>query len=462
VILLENESRRSRILEGDIIPTALTLALPVMFSNAFETIYNLTDAFWLGKVGPEAVAAPSVSWPIIFLLMIMTGGFGISGLTLVSQYIGADEPEKANQVAGQLLLILITASVIVAIFGFFNAELILRLLNIPEGVLLVAVSYLRITFLGIPFMMIHFGFQSLLRGYGDTRTPMILSIMSAILDTILDPFFIFGWFGLPEMGAAGAALTTVMTRALAGGIGIYLLFSGRVGIKVRISNLKPDWGLIKRIAKIGVPFSIGQSGSALGFNVLTALIATEDKVLGGTGLLLSAYGIGNRISSFLQIVIFGGVSAVSTMIGQNLGANQMLRANEVVKKLFFTFIGISIFQSIIVYFLRIPLYRFFINNQEVIRLGSTYITFFIPFFPFFTLFRLCMSVFEASGKTRVSMVLSLIRFWGMRILFAYIFYFILEMGSVGIWIGLALGNVLSAVLSLIWLSRGDWRQKIID
>jgi putative MATE family efflux protein len=459
---MPRESMRKQILENDILRTAMTLAWPVMLSNAFQTVYNLTDAFWLGKMGPEAVAAPSIAWPIMFLLISLSGGFGIAGLALVSQYTGAGEPEKATKASGQLLTILLTASSIVAIVGFFLAEHILRLLNVPEGVLSGTTSYLKITFLGLPFMFSHFGFQALLRGYGDTRTPMILSVSSALLDTILDPFFIFGWLGLPAMGVSGAALTTVITRGISGVIGMYLLFSGKVGIKLKLAHLKPDFHFMKRIVSIGLPSSIGQSGTALGFTLLTSLISIEDKVLGGTGLLLSAYGIGNRISSLVQIVIIGGVSDISTMVGQNIGANQPDRVKEIVKKLFITFIAISIIESILIYLLRIPIYRFFIDNESVISLGSTYITFFIPFIPFFTIFRLCTSVFQAAGKTRISMVLSLIRLWGMRILLSYLFYFVFKMGVNGIWMGLALGNFGAAILSIVLLIKTNWQQKIIE
>jgi Na+-driven multidrug efflux pump len=121
------ESMRDKILGSNIILTAMSLAWPVMLSNAFQTVYNLTDAFWLCRVEPEAVAAPSISWPIIFLLISLSAGFGIAGLILVSQYIGAGEQEKANRVAGQLLTILIIASVsvvsfIVCAFCYVNFE----------------------------------------------------------------------------------------------------------------------------------------------------------------------------------------------------------------------------------------------------------------------------------------------------------------------------------------------------
>jgi len=456
------EGMRDQILSGDILKTTLTLAWPVMLSNAFQTVYNLTDAYWLGKIGPEAVAAPSLSWPIMFLLISLSAGFAIAGLSMVSQYVGAGEMEKANKAAGQLYTIFIASSLVVAVTGYLGAEAILKLINVPEAILPIATSYLKITFLGIPFMFLSFGFQALLRGYGDTRTPMILSVSSAVLDTILDPFFVFGWWGLPAMGASGAALTTVMTRGLSGLIGMYLIFSGRVGLKISLSDLKPDWAFMRRIVTIGFPASIGQSGTALGMTVLTAMISTEDRVLGGMGYLLSAYGIGSRISSLIQIAIMGGTSALSTMVGQNIGANNFQRVNQVIRRLFTVFIAISAVESAIIYIFRGAIYRFFITDPNVVSLGATYINYFVPFFPFFTVFQLSMSVLQAAGRTKAAMALSLVRLWGMRILIASILYYVFNMGAVGIWIGLAIGNVLSAFLALAYISRGNWQQRIID
>ena len=127
---------RDQILNGDILKTALTLAWPVMLSNAFQTFYNLTDAYWLGKVGPEAVAAPSISWPIMFLLISISAGFGIAGLSLVSQYVGAGRMEDAKKASGQIYTLFLVSSVVLMVVGYFGSESILRLMNVPEGVVM--------------------------------------------------------------------------------------------------------------------------------------------------------------------------------------------------------------------------------------------------------------------------------------------------------------------------------------
>lgn len=453
---------RNNILNGDIIRTAMTLGWPVMLSNVFQTVYNLTDAFWLGKLGPEAVAAPSISWPIMFLFISLSAGFGISGISLVSQYTGAKLPEKANKSAGQLLFVLLSSSCVAAILGFIFAGDVLMLIGASKVVQDTTTPYLQTMFLAMPFLFSHFGFRSILRGYGDTRTPMVLTISSAVFDTILDPFFVFGWGFIPQMGVVGAALTTLITRGIVAIIDMYLLFSGKVGIKLKLSDLKPDILWIKKIVSIGVPSAIGQSGTALGFVVLISLVSIEDNLLPGEGILLAAYGIGSRLVNLVNIILWGGVSALSTMVGQNLGANQNERAGEIVKKLLLSFFFLSVIASATVYFLRVQLYLFFINDPSVLEAGSIFITFFVFSVPFFTVFRMVGGVFEGAGNTKPSMVLSLIRLWGLRTLLSCVFYFVFGMGAMGIWLGMTIGNFAAAVISVAWLSKGTWKKKVIE
>jgi len=453
---------RDRILGGGIIRTALALGWPVMAANVAETIYNLTDTFWLGKLGPEAVAAPSISWPIMFLFISISAGFAVSGVSLVSQYTGAGLTEKANKSAGQLLFILLSTSVVASIVGFPFVGDILALIGASQVVQAITTPYLQVMFLALPFMFFHFGFRATLRGYGDTKTPMILTIAASILDTILDPFFVFGWGPIPQMGVVGAALTTLMTRGLVAVIGMYLLFSGRLGIKLKLSDLKPDFSWMKRIVSIGGPSAIGFSGTALGFVALISLVSIEDAILPGEGVLLAAYGIGFRLVNFVHIILWGGVSAISTMVGQNLGANQGERAGEIVKKLLLSFFLLSVIGSVVLYVFRVPLYQLFINDPAVLDAGSVFITLFVFSTPFFTVFRMASGVFEGAGNTRPSMVLSLIRLWGLRTLLAYVFYFFFGMGAAGIWAGMMVGNLGAAALSVAWLSRGTWKQRVIE
>lgn len=438
-----------------------------MLSNVFQTVYNLTDAFWLGKLGSKAVAAPSISWPVIFLFISLSAGFGIAGVSLVSQYTGAGSPAEANKTAGQLISFLLILSTLVALVGSLFAEGLLRLLGASPEVVSTTTPYLQVMFLAMPFIFSHYGFGALLRGYGDTRTPMVLTIGSVLIDTLLDPFFVFGWGFFPRMGVAGAAFTTLITRGAVVIIGLYLLFSGKVGLKLKLEYLKPNLSRIKKIVSIGVPSSIGQSGTALGFVALIHLVTLEDTALwmsdiAPQGTLLSAYGIGSRITTMVNVVIWGGVTAISTMVGQNLGADQIERSEQITRKLLATFFSLAATGSVIVYFFRIPLYQLFINDPVVLNMGSTFITFFIPSVPFFAVFHLVKGIFQGSGHTRPSMVLSLLRLWGLRIALSYALYFLLGMGAVGIWIGMSVSNIVGAGLSVAWLSRGTWKEKVIN
>jgi Na+-driven multidrug efflux pump len=243
---------------------------------------------------------------------------------------------------------------------------------------------------------------------------------------------------------------------------MYLLFSGRLGVKLKLRDLKPDFSWLKRIVSIGGPSAIGLSGTALGFVALISLVSIEDKILPGEGVLLAAYGIGFRLVNFINIILWGGVSAVSTMVGQNLGANQDDRAGNIVKKLLLSFFLLSIIGSAIIYFFRVPLYQVFINDPAVLDAGSIFISLFVFSVPLFTVFRMASGVFEGAGNTRPSMILSLIRLWGLRTLLAYVLYFVFGMGAAGIWIGMTIGNLGAAALSVAWLSRGTWKRRVIE
>jgi len=177
-----------------------------------------------------------------------------------------------------------------------------------------AVSYIRISFIGMVFVFIYMVFQSLMRGVGDVKTPMYIVFGAVLLNLIFDPLFIFGYGFVPAFGVAGAAVATIGTQGLAAIIGLAILLSGRHQLHLQLNDLKLDVALFKKMFRLGLPASIEQSTRALGMTVMTFLVASF-----GT-LTLAAYGIGSRILSFVIIPALGFSMATSTLVGQNIGA----------------------------------------------------------------------------------------------------------------------------------------------
>jgi putative MATE family efflux protein len=220
-VLGSGAADRKGLVEGPMLRPLLALSLPIMASNIMQTAYNVVDTFWLGRVGAEAVAALSISWPLIFLIISIAGGFSIAGTTLVSQYTGADDSERADHIASQVFSLLLMMGGGFSVIGIFMARPMLVLIGTPEEVLPLAAAYTQIIFAGIILMFGFYVFQAIISGWGDTVTPMKLMFLSTVLNIILDPFMILGIGPFPELGVAGAAIATVFSRGIASGIGFY-------------------------------------------------------------------------------------------------------------------------------------------------------------------------------------------------------------------------------------------------
>ncbi|MBL7007341.1 MAG: MATE family efflux transporter, partial [Spirochaetia bacterium] len=252
-------------------------------------LYNLADTYFLGKLGSGALAAPSISFSVIFFMIIFGSGFSMAGTTLISQAKGKGDREKVDFYVSQTFLMMVILSVLIMIAGLTGSNLILIALQVPDNIISNVSVYLKIIFLGMPFMFMSFVLRATLQGIGDSLTPLKIQIVTVVINIILDPLLIFGLGPFPELGVAGAAIATVIARFISMVAAIYILFSGKKGIRIRVKYLKPErkaWGLIMRI---GLPSAIGGGISALGFSVLQGVVNTF-----GTPVI-AAFGIGNRV-----------------------------------------------------------------------------------------------------------------------------------------------------------------------
>ncbi len=433
------------------------LTWPVMIGNVLSTVYNLADTFWLGKLGEDAVAIPTVSWPIVFLFLSLSMGLATAGISLVSQHMGKGTYELANKAAGQVLSLLLLTSVVISVVGYLGAHWVLEtIVGTPQAILPVATSYLQLTFFGIPFMFTFMASRFIFRGIGDMRTSLFLRVISIGVDGILNPFLIFGIGPFPAWGVIGAGVTNLLGRGIASLISVYLLFSQRSGINLSLSDLKLEISWTKQIFKIGGPASIARSGSALAFIVLTSFVAA----FGISSL--SAYAIGRRMTQIANIGIWGFASSVSTMIGQNIGKGNTKRAETIVKKALLVSGAIMFSIASLLFLIRSELIRIFINDAGVIQEGSTYIGIFVFSLPFFGFFRIISSAYSGSGHTKPSMALSLGRLWAFRLGLSYLLGFLLEFGSNGIWWGMSLSNLITALLSYPWFLTGNWKERTVS
>ncbi|UCD91963.1 MAG: MATE family efflux transporter, partial [Methanobacteriota archaeon] len=328
------EKLQKAILRGPIFKTLFMLGWPIMLTHFFQIAYNLTDTFWLGKLGMNEVAAPTMAWPMVFLLISLAGGLGVAGVALVSQYAGARNEAEVKKSAGQVMVLLIIVGVAISVIGVLISDLLLQFLGPTQEVFLLASPYIKLIFASMPFMFIIMVYSFILRGWGDTRTPMYISAFSVGLNIILDPFLIFGVGGfIPAWGVVGAGVATLVSRTIGGLVCIYLLFRGKRTLTISKSDLRIEKDRAKQVFKIGIPASIGQATVAFGFLVMVGLVAHAGGQLGAqmNTVALATYGIGTRIINVVFVVIGGLTGAAVTMIGQNLGAEKKYRASRVLR-----------------------------------------------------------------------------------------------------------------------------------
>jgi len=444
----------TRLLEGPIIRSLFLLAFPIMGANILQIAYQLIDAFWVGRLGAAAVAAVSVSMPVMFLMISAGLGFAVAGTTLIAQYTGAGDKKMVDHVAAQTMITIVGLSAILAAIGFIGTPYLLDLMGVEPDVRANAVAFLRITFVGLPFAFLYFMFQSLMRGVGQVTVPLFITAGTVVLNFVLDPVLIFGKFGFPALGVTGAALSTLFAQGVAGIIGFLLLLSGRYGIAMTWEALRPDPAFIKRAFNLGYPASIEQSARGLGATVMTFLITSFGTVT------TASYGVGINVLNFVVIPAMGFSMATSTLVGQNIGAGNVARAERVARlAALLTFGALSVVGLLCFLFASHIVALFVPEAPEVIREGATFIRIVAWSFGFIGLQFALMGVLRASGNTFEAMIISLVSQWVLQFPLAFILSEHTSLGSEGLWWAFPVSNVATSIIAGIWFARGDWKKR---
>ncbi len=445
---------KNKLLEGPILRSLLALAVPIVATNALQSAYQLIDAFWVGRLGGAAIAAVSVSFPVMFLMFAIGGGLSIAGSTLIAQYVGARNERMVGHVAGQTLLMVALASVVLGAGGYAIAPGLLRLMGVAADVYPGALAFMRVSFAGLIFSFTYFVFQSIMRGIGRPNLPVYIALGTVLLNFVLDPLFIFGWGPVPAFGVMGAAMTTFVCQAISAVIGMVVLRLGLHGIHVRRGDLVPDPAYVKRAFLLGFPASIEMSARAGGLMVMSFLIASF-----GT-LALAAYGVASNVLQVIMIPAFGLSMAISTLVGQNIGARNIERAAAIGRLGGLVgFAGLEAFGLVVFLFPRTIVAFFVPEDVAVIAAGAEFLRIGALAWGFLGLQIALTGVLRASGNMVVSMVLTLVSQWMLLFPIAYVLSKHTALGVQGIWWAFPSANVAVALLSLCVYAKGDWKKK---
>lgn len=441
--------------EGKIFNSLFRLAVPIILANILQTAYQLIDTFWLGRLGADAVAAVSLSFPVLFLVLSLGSGLTLAGTVLVSQYKGANDQRMVDFNSSQTMSLIFFISIILSAVSYFSAEPLMKLIGAGPEILASSVSYFKVSSLGFVFLFMFFSFQSLMRGIGNVMLPVYVVLFTVFLNLVLDPLFIFGYGIIPGYGVAGAAIASIITQALSAIIGFWILTRGQSGIKVQTRDMFPHLSTIKKIVNLGIPSSLEQSTRALGMTMMVILVT------GFGSEVVAAYGIGARILSFIVIPALGLAIATTSLVGQNVGAIKIKRAEKVANLssqiAFFGLTGMGL----LMFFFAEPITAFFIpNDPEVIKDASLFIKIMSPSFGLLGVQQVLNGVFNGAGFTKASMLISILNLWIIRFPLAYILSHKTEIGYEGIWWAFPLSNAVAAIVAFIYFKQGYWKLRV--
>jgi putative MATE family efflux protein len=472
--------RSVNVTDGKLFKPLLFLSAPIVLSQTLDIVYYLVDLYWIGHLGANAVTAMSYSWPVIFLVISIGLGLTTAGTVLVAQNKGSGRIVHANTIAGGTVSFITIISIVLSIGGYTLTPWLLALVGAAPGTEphTLAVRYTRITFLGLVPMFWFFIFDSIARGWGDTRTPLALMGLSVFVNVLIDPIAIHGfaanplfqWAGLDSLetmlraqtgfagyGVEGAAIATVFSRSIAALLGLYILLSGRSGLNVTFETLRLRRTTLSEIVTVGVPTAIEMGVRASGVAILTAIIAIEGDAA------VAAYGIAEYLAALLFLPALGLARGTETTVGQNLGADQVMRAKLAVYLSAGMVVVVFVFAVAAAYPFAESIVSIFLTAEtndgsveSIVRNSAAYVWIVGPAMIFLGVFQVTLAAFRGSGNTKLAMALSVQELWMFRLPLSYVFVQWFETGIVGVWYAIALSYVISTLIAVLWFLRGRW------
>ncbi|MEP0712790.1 MATE family efflux transporter [Algoriphagus sp.] len=445
-------SKKNPLAQDSLVRSLFTLAWPIIMANVLQTAYQLIDTFWLGRLGANAVAAVSISFPILFLVLSLGAGLTLAGTVIVSQFKGANDQKMIDFSASQTVMVIFLVSIGLAILGYFSASPLMNLVGAGPEILDDSVTYFEVSSWGFVFLFMFFVFQSLMRGIGNVLLPMYIVLGTVLLNLVLDPLFIFGYGSIEGYGVAGAAIASVITQGISALVGILILFRGKRGLKIKLSHMRPQFKWVKRMVELGIPASLEQSSRAAAMTVMVMLVTSFGSEV------VAAYGIGARILSLVIVPALGLAIATTTLVGQQVGAGHIRGAEKVgdlsAKIAFFGLTGIGL----LLFAFAERLTAFFVPNDPlVIQDGARFIRIMAPSFGLLGVQQVLNGLFNGTRFTQASLLISVFSLWMVRFPLAFVLSQKTELGFEGIWWAFPLSNLVAALVAYVYYKTGYWK-----
>ncbi len=430
--------------EGSVSRVIVATALPMVFAFLLQSSFNVVDAFFVGRLGPEALAAVSVSFPIVFLTISVGTGIGVGATSVVARFIGAKAYRQADNAAEHALLSAAVVGVAMTALGLAASPALFDSMGAEGQVKEMGLAYIDIILWFNVASLLAMVASGILRGEGDMRTPMYVMGASAAANAVLDPLFIFtfGW------GVAGAAWATVLTQTAGLAWFARHMLGGKSWVRLRPRDFVFEIRHIRGVFAVGIPSSLANIVMSVGMFFFTAIV-------GGFGPeALAAFGIGFRLDSLAILPAVGVSVALVSIVGQCVGAGQYERARKATLQAGFMASAFMVLVGGLFFAFAPELIRVFNADPEVVEYGTSFLRI-LPLSYLVVGFSICFSgAFLGSGKASLSLILTVLRVIAFSAPLAYAFS--LWWGIAGVWAGILCGSYLGFLSGVVLFYFGGW------
>lgn len=428
----------------------LQFAIPMLIGNVFQQLHNIINAAIVGRfLGKQALAAVGASFPLVFMLVSFIIGITMGSTIIISQYYGAKDMRKVKTTIDTLNVFLFFSSLLITLLGIGLSGFIFKLTGLPMDVMPEAVLYINILMSGSIFMFGYNGVSAILRGLGDSKTPLVFLILSTLMNIGLDFLFVlvFKW------GVAGVAIATIIAQGGAFITAMFYLNKRHEVIRFRFTKLDFDKTIFMKALKIGLPSGLQQTFVALGMITLYGIVNPY-----GTDAI-AAFSVAGRIDTFASIPAMNFALALSTFVGQNLGAGKPERVRKgFVSTLWMTSI-ISLSVTLLLVGFAEPVMRLFTQEPEVIKTGLSYLIIVSPFYILFSGMFVVGAIMRGAGDTLIPMIITLVALWAIRIPISY--FLSHHIGINGVWWGIPIAWGIGMLFSYMYYKTGKWKTKVV-
>ncbi len=438
---------------GAIGQAIVLLAIPMVLEMAMESAFAITDAFFVSRLGIDAVATIGFTEAMIMIVWDIALGLSVATTAMVARRIGEKDVSGASVAAVQAILIGIVSSGIIVVPGVIFAPDLLRLMGGSPELVEFGTGYTRVLFGGCATIMLLFLINAVFRGAGDAALAMRALWLANGCNIVLDPCLIFGLGPFPELGLTGAAVATTMGRGIGVAYQLWVLFTGRGRIRLSIRALLFDLQVSLRLLRL----SVG--------GILQILIATSSWIVlvwivGRFGsAVVAGYTIAIRIIVFTILPAWGLANAAATLVGQNLGAGRVDRAEASVwRSAQYNFVFLVTVAALFIGFAE-PLVRLFSFDPAVIGAGVACLRYVSYGYGFYAYGMVMVQAFNGAGDTMTPTVINLFCYWILQIPLAFVLATATGLGATGVFLAITIAESLIAVIGVLVFRRGRWKRQ---